>query len=46
MPSKDEEVPNENLKYIVTTVQDSESILEEANGEINIKTKENMMSPN
>jgi amino acid permease len=46
MPGKDEEVPNENLKYIVTTVQDSESILEEANGDINIKTKENMMSPN
>jgi hypothetical protein len=43
----DDELPSEDLKFMGTSVQDSEStILEEATGDINIMTNENMMSPN
>jgi hypothetical protein len=46
MAGYDDELPSEDLKFMGTSVQDSESILEEATGDINIKTNENMMSPN
>jgi hypothetical protein len=41
-----DEVPSQDFKCLGSSVQDTESILEEATGDINIKTTENMMSPN